>query len=184
MWITIVSLLSSYLPKQMFDMHFLKKAFFQFVQKKHSYVSKVGVFSCGPGMMTKSVTDGVEAVNRSVLNCWKNFNFNKLMMNRFMISRIDQYSTRKVCWWQNTINSWDFSMGFQKLYFPFHQGFLRDVTTSPNSADFIRYLSRPVNVPAFHSSSSYSHGTQLLNVYFCCRSRKVPYFIHHYEAFG
>ena len=38
---------------------------FQFVQKKHSYVSKVGVFSCGPGMMTKSVTDGVEAVNRS-----------------------------------------------------------------------------------------------------------------------
>ena len=43
-------------------------AFFQFVQKKHSYVSKVGVFSCGPGMMTKSVTDGVEAVNRSVFS--------------------------------------------------------------------------------------------------------------------
>ena len=30
-------------------------------------MSKVGVFSCGPGMMTKSVTDGVEAVNRLVL---------------------------------------------------------------------------------------------------------------------
>lgn len=40
-------------------------SFLKFVQKKHSYVSKVGVFSCGPGMMTKSVTDGVEAVNRS-----------------------------------------------------------------------------------------------------------------------
>ena len=45
-----------------------QNAFFQFVQKKHSYVSKVGVFSCGPGMMTKSVTDGVEAVNRSVFS--------------------------------------------------------------------------------------------------------------------
>ena len=39
-------------------------SFLKFVQKKHSYVSKVGVFSCGPGAMTKSVSDGVEAVNR------------------------------------------------------------------------------------------------------------------------
>ena len=39
-------------------------SFLKFVQKKHSYVSKVGVFSCGPGAMTRSVTDGVEAVNR------------------------------------------------------------------------------------------------------------------------
>jgi len=40
-------------------------SFLKFVQKKHSYVSKVGVFSCGPGAMTRSVTEGVEAVNRS-----------------------------------------------------------------------------------------------------------------------
>jgi len=40
-------------------------SFLKFVQKKHSYVSKVGVFSCGPGAMTKSVSDGIEAVNRS-----------------------------------------------------------------------------------------------------------------------
>ena len=46
-------------------MYYVYNLLFQFVQKKHSYVSKVGVFSCGPGMMTKSVTDGVEAVNRS-----------------------------------------------------------------------------------------------------------------------
>ena len=39
-------------------------SFLKFVQKKHSYVSKVGVFSCGPGAMTKSVKDGCEAVNR------------------------------------------------------------------------------------------------------------------------
>ena len=39
-------------------------AFLRFVQRKHSYVSKVGVFSCGPGAMTRSVTEGVEAVNR------------------------------------------------------------------------------------------------------------------------
>ena len=39
-------------------------SFLKFVQKKHSYVSKVGVFSCGPGAMTSSVTEGVEAVNR------------------------------------------------------------------------------------------------------------------------
>jgi dual oxidase len=39
-------------------------SFLKFVQKKHSYVSKVGVFSCGPGAMTKSVSDGCEAVNR------------------------------------------------------------------------------------------------------------------------
>ena len=39
-------------------------SFLKFVQKKHSYVSKVGVFSCGPGAMTRSVTEGVEAVNR------------------------------------------------------------------------------------------------------------------------
>lgn len=40
-------------------------SFLKFVQKKHSYVSKVGVFSCGPGAMTKSVRDGCEAVNRA-----------------------------------------------------------------------------------------------------------------------
>ena len=28
-------------------------SFLKFVQKKHSYVSKVGVFSCGPGAMTR-----------------------------------------------------------------------------------------------------------------------------------
>ena len=39
-------------------------SFFKFVQKKHSYVSKVGVFSCGPGAMTASVREGCEAVNR------------------------------------------------------------------------------------------------------------------------
>jgi dual oxidase len=39
-------------------------SFLKFVQKKHSYVSKVGVFSCGPGAMTKSVSMGCEAVNR------------------------------------------------------------------------------------------------------------------------
>ena len=39
-------------------------SFLKFVQKKHSYVSKVGVFSCGPGAMTKSVKEGCEAVNR------------------------------------------------------------------------------------------------------------------------
>jgi len=40
-------------------------SFLKFVQKKHSYVSKVGVFSCGPNAMTNSVSAGIEAVNRS-----------------------------------------------------------------------------------------------------------------------
>ena len=31
-------------------------SFLKFVQKKHSYVSKVGVFSCRPGAMTSRVT--------------------------------------------------------------------------------------------------------------------------------
>jgi dual oxidase len=39
-------------------------SFLKFVQKKHSYVSKVGVFSCGPGAMTKSISDGCDVVNR------------------------------------------------------------------------------------------------------------------------
>jgi dual oxidase len=39
-------------------------SFLKFVQKKHSYVSKVGVFSCGPGPLTNSVSSACEAVNR------------------------------------------------------------------------------------------------------------------------
>eukprot|EP00096_Caligus_rogercresseyi_P010505 TRINITY_DN3850_c0_g1_i1.p1 TRINITY_DN3850_c0_g1~~TRINITY_DN3850_c0_g1_i1.p1 ORF type:complete len:1540 (+),score=517.15 TRINITY_DN3850_c0_g1_i1:375-4994(+) len=39
-------------------------AFLKFVQKKHSYVSKVGVFSCGPGPLTNSINNACEAVNR------------------------------------------------------------------------------------------------------------------------
>uniref|UniRef100_A0A2P2I0U3 NAD(P)H oxidase (H2O2-forming) n=1 Tax=Hirondellea gigas TaxID=1518452 RepID=A0A2P2I0U3_9CRUS len=38
-------------------------AFLKFVQKKHHYVSKIGVFSCGPGPLTKSVSSAVENVN-------------------------------------------------------------------------------------------------------------------------
>ncbi|UYV75196.1 bli-3 [Cordylochernes scorpioides] len=38
-------------------------AFLKFVQQQHSYVSKVGVFSCGPVTMTKSVTAACETVN-------------------------------------------------------------------------------------------------------------------------
>ncbi|KAK7017867.1 Protein bli-3 [Halocaridina rubra] len=39
-------------------------AFLKFVQKKHSYVSKIGVFSCGPNPLTKSVSNACENVNR------------------------------------------------------------------------------------------------------------------------
>eukprot|EP00093_Oithona_nana_P006459 06459.XXX_386344_372891_1 [CDS] Oithona nana genome sequencing. len=39
-------------------------SFLKFVQKKHSYVSKVGVFSCGPGPLTNSISDACETVNR------------------------------------------------------------------------------------------------------------------------
>jgi len=40
-------------------------SFLKFVQKKHSYVSKVGVFTCGPNAMTNAVTEGVDTVNRA-----------------------------------------------------------------------------------------------------------------------
>ncbi|KAI1304162.1 Dual oxidase [Halotydeus destructor] len=39
-------------------------AFLKFIQKQHSYVSKIGVFSCGPSAMTKTVTSAVETVNK------------------------------------------------------------------------------------------------------------------------
>lgn len=39
-------------------------SFLKFVQKKHSYVSKVGVFSCGPGPLTNSISSACEAVNK------------------------------------------------------------------------------------------------------------------------
>lgn len=39
-------------------------SFLKFVQKKHSYVSKIGVFSCGPNPLTKSVSTSCENVNR------------------------------------------------------------------------------------------------------------------------
>ncbi|KAK8749678.1 hypothetical protein OTU49_015477 [Cherax quadricarinatus] len=39
-------------------------SFLKFVQKKHSYVSKIGVFSCGPNPLTKSVSTACEQVNR------------------------------------------------------------------------------------------------------------------------
>uniref|UniRef100_A0A023GIK0 NAD(P)H oxidase (H2O2-forming) n=2 Tax=Ixodidae TaxID=6939 RepID=A0A023GIK0_AMBTT len=40
-------------------------AFLKFVQQQHSYVSKVGVFSCGPSALTKSVSSACETVNNS-----------------------------------------------------------------------------------------------------------------------
>lgn len=39
-------------------------AFLKFVQQQHSYVSKVGVFSCGPSSMTKNLTKACETVNK------------------------------------------------------------------------------------------------------------------------
>nr|CAD7589006.1 unnamed protein product [Timema genevievae] len=39
-------------------------SFLKFVQKKHSYVSKIGVFSCGPRPLTKSVMSACEEVNK------------------------------------------------------------------------------------------------------------------------
>ncbi|CAL4074334.1 unnamed protein product [Meganyctiphanes norvegica] len=39
-------------------------SFLKFVQKKHSYVSKIGVFSCGPNPLTKSISTACENVNR------------------------------------------------------------------------------------------------------------------------
>ncbi len=40
-------------------------SFLRFVQKKHSYVSKVGVFSCGPRAVTKMNSAACEEVNRT-----------------------------------------------------------------------------------------------------------------------
>lgn len=40
-------------------------SFLKFVQKKHSYVSKVGVFSCGPTALTKSISTACEEVNNT-----------------------------------------------------------------------------------------------------------------------
>lgn len=39
-------------------------SFLKFVQKKHSYVSKIGVFSCGPRPLTKSVMSACDQVNQ------------------------------------------------------------------------------------------------------------------------
>ncbi|XP_076302111.1 dual oxidase-like [Lasioglossum baleicum] len=39
-------------------------SFLKFVQKKHSYVSKIGVFSCGPRPLTKSVMSSCDEVNK------------------------------------------------------------------------------------------------------------------------
>ncbi|XP_076326783.1 dual oxidase-like isoform X2 [Tachypleus tridentatus] len=40
-------------------------AFLKFVQKQHSYVSKIGVFSCGPTALTKTINNSIETVNKS-----------------------------------------------------------------------------------------------------------------------
>ncbi|KAL0122393.1 hypothetical protein PUN28_007246 [Cardiocondyla obscurior] len=40
-------------------------SFLKFVQKKHSYVSKIGVFSCGPRPLTKSVMSACDEVNKT-----------------------------------------------------------------------------------------------------------------------
>ncbi|KAJ8969155.1 hypothetical protein NQ314_001896 [Rhamnusium bicolor] len=39
-------------------------SFLKFVQKRHSYVSKIGVFSCGPRPLTKSVMSACDDVNK------------------------------------------------------------------------------------------------------------------------
>ncbi|XP_071446049.1 dual oxidase [Hetaerina americana] len=39
-------------------------SFLKFVQKKHSYVSKIGVFSCGPRPLTKSIMSACGEVNK------------------------------------------------------------------------------------------------------------------------
>lgn len=39
-------------------------ALLEHVQAQHSQVSKVGVFSCGPTSMTKSITSACEKVNK------------------------------------------------------------------------------------------------------------------------
>ncbi|CAL1286456.1 unnamed protein product [Larinioides sclopetarius] len=38
-------------------------SFLKFIQHQHSYVSKVGVFSCGPSALTKSISSSCETVN-------------------------------------------------------------------------------------------------------------------------
>ncbi|XP_013772431.1 dual oxidase-like [Limulus polyphemus] len=40
-------------------------AFLKFVREQHSYMSKVGVFSCGPTALTKSISSAIESVNNS-----------------------------------------------------------------------------------------------------------------------
>ncbi|CAL1263202.1 unnamed protein product [Larinioides sclopetarius] len=40
-------------------------AFLKFVQQQHAYVSKVGVFSCGPTAMTENITKSCETVNKN-----------------------------------------------------------------------------------------------------------------------
>ncbi|XP_023209588.1 dual oxidase-like isoform X1 [Centruroides sculpturatus] len=40
-------------------------SFLKFVQHQHSYVSKVGVFSCGPSALTKSISTSCETVNKT-----------------------------------------------------------------------------------------------------------------------
>uniref|UniRef100_T1IYT7 NAD(P)H oxidase (H2O2-forming) n=1 Tax=Strigamia maritima TaxID=126957 RepID=T1IYT7_STRMM len=45
-------------------------SFFKFVQKQHSYVSKVGVFSCGPGALTKSVNQACDQIRSIGIETW------------------------------------------------------------------------------------------------------------------
>ncbi|XP_076054875.1 dual oxidase [Oratosquilla oratoria] len=40
-------------------------SFLQFVRKQHKQVSKIGVFSCGPGPLIKTISNACEEVNRS-----------------------------------------------------------------------------------------------------------------------
>ncbi|XP_023214602.1 dual oxidase-like, partial [Centruroides sculpturatus] len=39
-------------------------SFLNFVQQRHLYVSKIGVFSCGPSSLTKSISRACETVNK------------------------------------------------------------------------------------------------------------------------
>merc|ERR1712055_242304 len=43
-------------------------AFLRFVQKKHSYVSKVGEFSCGPRAVTRANSRACEQVSNGIIS--------------------------------------------------------------------------------------------------------------------
>ncbi|XP_053211640.1 dual oxidase-like isoform X2 [Panonychus citri] len=54
-------------------------AFLKFIRKQHSYVSKVGVFSCGPTALTQTISAACESVNKQrklpyFLHQFENFN--------------------------------------------------------------------------------------------------------------